>query len=580
VKITFGSIAALLPALTIAQAGEAISTPRVDSFPAARSGGSLLIDWRKRADDFVTFALDPTAKGDFLPLMWWDDTKVHWQETTFGLPSYVGMKHQWGVFKNAHEGIVTMGTLLSGALLGRDMTRYVVPGGAHPVNLVRMQEAYFSPEDGVFLDGIGSHSGGSFWYDITPGIFVGALVASYPEEKSLAEKWHQSCQRWSRAGLNLWQLNDYNFQAYDLRKSLAVVQQWREPDAAAGIAYMMQMAFAKWPEEHAFYHETRHALDWFFAQERNINYEFFPAFGVYAGARCNAEHGTTYDIAKAFGWCFEDSAVRGMSPHQPDIAKGDGYGVITGTWGDHDVSGLVGCSRGALSTPKMRGGYVFAMETFAYAWPLVAATRYENRLARSVGKWIHSAAHSARLFYPDQLPPAQQSDWEWAAKYTKSIPYEGLMEKNNLTGAPGPFASGDPTNQGWGPNNLGVYSGCLSGVFGSIIRPTNVEGVLALDVRKTDFFAAPSLPTTLLYNARTEALTVNFPVGEKPVRVWDAVSNTWLGKAAAGESLAIRIAADQAVLATLIPEGDTPRFEHGRLYVGNIVADFTGPPPP
>lgn len=162
----------------------AISCPRIESFPR-RGQGYQLIDWRMRSNDFLRFTLDPVRQGDYLPLMWWDDSKVHWKETTFGLPSYVGMKGQWAVFRNAHEGIVTMGILVSGALLSHDMTRYVVPGNEHSVNLVRMQEAYFSPEDGVFLNSIGSRSGGSFWYDLTPNVFAGALVAAFPQEKTL-----------------------------------------------------------------------------------------------------------------------------------------------------------------------------------------------------------------------------------------------------------------------------------------------------------------------------------------------------------------------------------------------------------
>ena len=139
-------------ALRAGEAGQnALTTPRIESFP--RDGrGYRLIDWRGRADDFLAFALDPTRKGDYLPLMWWDDSKARENQATFGLPSYVGMTHQWGVFGGAHEGIVTMGTLLSGTLLGHDMTRYAVPGTRQPVNLVRMQEPYFSSEDGVFLD--------------------------------------------------------------------------------------------------------------------------------------------------------------------------------------------------------------------------------------------------------------------------------------------------------------------------------------------------------------------------------------------------------------------------------------------
>lgn len=553
----------------------AITTPRVESFP--REGKNYkLIDWRQRSEDFLTITLDPLRKGEYLPLMWWDDSKIWWKQTTFGLPSYVGMKHQWGVFRNAHEAIVTMGTLISGSLLGHDMTNYVIPGSTQGVNLVRMQEAYFSPEDGVFLDGAGSRSGGSFWYDLTPNLFMGALVSSYPDEESLTDKWHTACVNWSEATMSLWHLNDFNFQAYDLRRKQAIVKRWREPDSAAALAFLNQMAFAKWPDEVRFYQSSRRALDWLCEQNRCINYEFFASFGVYAAARCNAEHASSYDVAKVFSWCFEDSAVRGIGPHAMDISQGDGWGVVSSRWGDYDVAGMVGCSRGALSTPTFRGGYAFPMETFCYAWPLVAATRYENRLARAVGKWMHAAVHSARLCYPDQLPPEMQSDWAWASKHTTAIPYEGLMSLNNQTGAPGPFASGDPTNLDWGPLNIGVYSGQLSGIFGAIVSPTNVEGVLALDTNKTDFFAKPSFPTTLLYNPRVSAAKVVMSLGDKPVRVWDAVANTWLSEHAQG-GVEITIAPDSAALVVIMPLDSKPRFENGKLYGGDVVADFSAP---
>jgi hypothetical protein len=556
----------------------AITSPRIECFP--REGrGYRLLDWQERTCDFLDVVLDPTRRGEYLPVMWWDDTRIHWPHTTFGLPSYVGMKAQWGVHRNAHEAIVTMGTLLSGVLVGRDMTRYPVPGSPERVNLVAMQQAYFSPEDGVFLNTIGSRSGQSFWYELFPSILVGGLVAEYPDEGPLAEAWRMSCRRWAEAGLHLWQLNDFDFQAYDLRARQAVVRRWREPDAAAGLAFLMQMAHAKWPDEPVFHHETRHALDWLCRQDRNLNYEIFAAFGVHAAARCNAEQGTNYDVAKLFGWCFEDSAVRGMSPHWRDVAQGDGYGVVCGRWGDDDVAGLVGASRGGLSKPTVRGGYGFAMETFAYAWPLVSAVRYDERLARAVGKWMHAAVHSLRLVYPDQLPPERQTDWAWAERHTTAIPYEGVMEHNNVSGAPGPFASGDPTNQGWGPLNLGVYSGALSGIFGAIVRPTNVPGVLAIDTRRLDSFAAPGFPTVLLYNPGTAAAHVALPVGPAAVRAWDAVADTWIGSADGDAVLAVIVPPDGAVLAVLVPADLETTFARGRLVAGTTTIDWHATPP-
>ena len=566
-----------LAALSVSADSGGLSSPRIESFPREGKGYQLL-DWRSRSTDFVRFALNPEGKGEYLPVMWWDETPGVIRN--FGLPSYIGMKNQWERRGPAHEAITTMGVLISGSLLGLDMTRYTLPGGDAPVNLVAMQEAYFSERDGVFLDGVQARSGGSFWYDIAPSLFAGALVALNPGEQGVSEKWRKSCLKWAEATLNLWHLNNFGFQAYDLREMRAVTKKWTEPDSAAALAFLLQMAAAKWPEEPTFQHTHRRALDWLCAQEQNVNYEFFPAFGVYAAARCNAEQRTEYDVGRVFGWCFEDSAVRGIGPHQKDLSKGDGYGVVSGSWGGQDVAGLVGVSRGALSTPKHRGGYAFAMETFAYAWPLVPATRYDNRLARAVGKWMHAAVHSARLFYPDQVPPNKQSDWQWASAHTMAVPYEGLMEKNNQTGEPGPFASGDPSNQGWGPINLGIYSGALSGVFGAVVSPTNVEGVLAIDTRKTDFFAKASLPTTLFYNPGTQTASVDLAVGDAPVRAWDAVGNRWVSETPVQGGVTVAVPADQALLVTLIPGNAPLRFEGGRLFAGTTVVDYSVPGKP
>jgi hypothetical protein len=114
-----------------APAQEAITTNRIESFPKDPSGYKL-IDWRKRSLNYVGYVLNPVEQGDYLPLMWWDDTGIEGRGTSFGLPSYVGMKGQWGVFRNSHEAFVSMGTLVSGTWLGLDMSNYPVPGSSVP----------------------------------------------------------------------------------------------------------------------------------------------------------------------------------------------------------------------------------------------------------------------------------------------------------------------------------------------------------------------------------------------------------------------------------------------------------------
>lgn len=44
-----------------------------------------------------------------------------------------------------------------------------------------------------------------------------------------------------------------------------------------------------------------------------------------------------------------------------------------------------------------------------------------------------------------------------------------------------------------------------------------MPGVLALDVRRMDYFAA-GFPTTLLYNPGADAAAVSLPIGAEPVR--------------------------------------------------------------
>ena len=561
-------------------AGEPLTTPRIESFPRDPRGYRL-IDWRQRSTDYIRFALDPMQQGDYLPLMWWDDTRIAGRKTTFGLPSYVGMKGQWNVFRNAHESFVSMGTVVSGTWLGMDMSAYPIPGSASPVNLVAMQGEYFSGKQQVYCDLINGDepTGQTFFYELSPSIFIAPLCDRYRQEQELTDKWHRSCLTWSDVGSHLWRLNNYSFQSYDLQQKHAVVKDWTEPDVAAGLAYLMLMAYQNWPEEKRFYHECHHALTWMDRHPTNINYGIFAPFGVYAAARSNAEYGSKYDVEKFFSWCFESSQVRGISPHAKNTTEGDDYGIISGRFGEVDVAGLVGASRIELLSnnkqPKGKGYYLFAMETFAHAWPLVAAVRYDDRLARATGKWMYHAAHSARYFYPDQLEPEMQTDWEWASKHSTALPYEGIKDRNCDTGKPGPYGCGDPTIHGWGPSNLGLYSGCLSGSFGAIIEPTSVPNVLSLNLNVTDTFAPKSFPTRLLYNPSSAKVQVDLRVEEGEFKAWDTVHDKALSQHVTDGKLRVEIEPDDAIVVVLIPKEKVINTASGRLVAGDTIVDYT-----
>jgi hypothetical protein len=493
------------------------------------------------------------------------------------------MNGQWQVFRNAHESFVTIGTLNSATWLGIDMSAYTVPGSPNPVNLVRMQGAYFSNKNQIFCDLISGDepSGKTFFYELSPSIFMAPLCDRYRQERELNEQWHRSCVTWSEVSKHLWRLNDYNFQSYDLQAKKAVVQDWKEPDVAAGLAYLMLMAHQKSPEEPRFYEECHHALMWMDRQSTNLNYGIFMPFGVYAAARSNAEYGSNYQVSKFFSWCFEASHVRGLSPHAKTTSEGDDYGIISGRFGNVDVAGLVGASRIELLSNKKeskgKGNYVFAMETFAHAWPLIPAVRYDDRLAHATGKWMYHAAHSARLFYPDQLPPSMQTDWQWASKYTNALPYEGLKDRNCDTGELGPYGCGDPTIHGWGPSNLGLYSGCLSGAFGAIIEPTSLPNILSLNLNVTDTFAPKSYATRLLYNPNQHRVSVQFPIPKGNYVAWETVHNKIIHEHVDGETCSVEIEPDDAVVVVLVPNSKEMIKAHGRLVADEVVIDYAVP---
>jgi hypothetical protein len=53
------------------------------------------------------------------------------------------------------------------------------------------------------------------------------------------------------------------------------------------------------------------------------------------------------------------------------------------------------------------------------------------------------------------------------------------------------------------------------GILGGIIRETNVEKILQLDLLKTDYFHAEAYPTYLYYNPYSSTKTVEIDVGPR-----------------------------------------------------------------
>src|SRR5690606_3871789 len=126
--------------------------------------------------------------------------------------------------------------------------------------------------------------------------------------------------------------------------------------------------------------------------------------------------------------------------------------------------------------------------------------------ARAIGKWMLNASNAARLFYPFEIP--DQNQWLPDAKQitNNEIAYEGLSksdlyDKKELEGA-SPVALGDGPN--WVVSQpeismFSIYGSAHVGIYGSIIRKTNIEQILQLDCLATDFYRKEAYPTYLYF---------------------------------------------------------------------------------
>ena len=118
--------------------------------------------------------------------------------------------------------------------------------------------------------------------------------------------------------------------------------------------------------------------------------------------------------------------------------------------------------------------------------------------------------------------------------------------------------------------DLGLYGSSHVGILGGIIKSTNVEGILQLDLLKTDYFHAKAYPTYLYYNPHTSTETVEIDVGSEARDIYDAASDQLIQKDVHGLAHFI-VLADTARVIVLAPAGGEFRREGKRTLIDNVV---------
>lgn len=539
---------------------------RIDAMPSLPQPLEV-IDWHGLARAYDSTVYDFNATGAHWPLVWWDSTRRNFDQPVIGLYTAMGDARQGAHNHNGmfHESLATMGGVLGATLMGIDKRHQ------DGLNYVGMLRNYFNRENGwnIMMNNtapevalLGGGYGRDWWYDVYPNVLFYAIYDRYPEEAGFDTLAHRIAEQFYKADSVLNGNYSHTFFNY---AELQPDSNWicTQEDAAAGHAWVLYAAYRQFGDERylAAAKRAQRALE---SQSENRFYEILMPYGAYTAARMNAEQGTDFDVSKIMEWTFDGTSVCRQ-----------GWGVLVGNWNGFDISGIVG------STVD-HGGYGFLMNTFDTAIPLVPMVRYDQSYAAAIGKWMLNAANAARLFYPQYMPAEHQTIPQLASATKGVIGYEGLVKESTFQKykhIPAPVAQGDGPNWVPGENpdvsQFSVYGSAHVGIFGSIIRHTDMAGILQLDLLATDFFRDAAYPTYLVYNPynETRGTTVTLPAKSGKCDIYDAVQARFIVRGVTGTAK-VDLPPSGAAVLVAVPAGAPLRQERNKLLAGNVVIDY------
>lgn len=501
-----------------------------------------LRDWDQTARAARSIFFDLGRTGPYLPLVWLIKGKDSQSKTTFGMPSYVGNESARG---KTGEAICQLGALLGASAAKLDVS-------SSRANWLSMSSQFFNPKEGLVLNNVGAGTDTSFWYVLLPSLDYVQLSLLHPNwvegrtiSRTIADTWVRGI---SELGDN------FDHTAYDFRAKKPLDNKlWVEPDAAAGVAYL-ELCEGLRLNEPKYVHASESALRFLENHTTNPTYEVLTPYGALSAAYLNAEKGQNWDIKRFTNWCFEPTA--------PQRA---GWGMVVGKWGGQDVGGLMGSVNDG-------GGYAFAMNTYLDAANLAPIARYDSRFSRDIAKWMLNLANASRFFYGDAVPSDHQSSAAWQADRQHGLAYEGLRRGKD---GKSPFATGDAIQGNGAKTDIGLYGSGYVGLLAALIHPTNVTGILRIDLRATDFLPVKAYPTDLYWNPYPSGKVISLKLGKHPVRLYDAVQHRFLGSAPASGNFKLKMVANQVIQLVQVPGSGKTTFDGRVTRFAGVPIDYS-----
>lgn len=531
-----------------------VHIPRIDQMPNMPAP-YLMRNWKQVAVDYDNFVFDINKTGTYLPLSKISTTSgVNYPALrTIRMDTYVGQNGHG----NVAEAINILPAVVGASLVGVDKTAHL------NTNWVVKLKDFFNLSNGqnVYLNNYSTTTGNDWWYEVMPNVFFYQLYALYPNADAdfntqFTTIANRELNVLSQLGgtVQPWVAPSMNYRAFNLITGKPNSTSVPEPETAGSIAWILYQAYIQ-TGNFNYLQGAELALDFLQGWTTNPSYEIQLPYGIATAARMNAVEGTNYNVDKMLNWTFSS----GLNTLR-------GWGCIKGNWNGYDVSGLIGEANDAGND------YAFSMNGFQHAAALAPVAKYDKRYARAIGKWMLNLANASRLFYANALPQANQeaASYAWSKLYDPNacIPFESMKQNWNGTK---PMAMGDALKGGWAATDLSLYSGSSVGYMAGIIEKTNVDGILQIDLNKTDFRGENAFPNYLYFNptAQTQTIGITLPVGN--FDIYDAISETVLKSNASGTTN-FSIAADSVRLLVIFPTGKIP-VQKGRfkLVDGHVI---------
>jgi len=529
-----------------------------------------MTDWYEKAHHFDQYVFNLDLKGEYRPFIWIDNAQRNFPESTFGMFTVIGDIRQGPKgSKEFHEALCSMGSILGAGLVGIDKTNQ------NGFNYVKMTQNYFNSASGwnIMMNNtnptvalLGGGYGRDWWYDVFPNVLYYGLCELFPNVPKADSLQHIIAEQFLKADSVLH--GNYNYSYFDYGQMKGMSNHIpHQQDVAGGHAYVLLCAYKKFGDER-YLRGAKSAMDAFVNQKESRFYEVLMPFGALVAARLNAEHETNYDLKKILDWTFEGcKAADGRT----------GWGVIAERWGDYDVHGL----QGSITDG---GGYAFLMNSFDMAWPLVPLVKYDHRYANAIGKWMLNVTNAARLFYPYEIDDQHQWLSEKKDISKNVIAYEGIRKaddykREDLKGI-SPVAIGDGPKWTKGQPDISMfslYSSAQVGIFGAIVRKTNVDKILQLNCTATDFYQDEEFPTFLYYNPYDTLKTVCFyPADKSKVDLYDMLNHEYLARDV-GEEGCFDVQAKSSRLLVVLPSGSEIKNKNGKYMANNKTVAYNQP---